>query len=100
MTEFSDHCPITFSLQFTLRNDIDDNCCNNVDNIIWNSDKAENFIDFLNTKKYMFADISDKFTSGEYDINKCLNCLTDVVYNISFQCFGKTCSSKPRNIKK
>ena len=50
LTEFSDHCSITFSLKCSLNNDSVPNHCN-VDKIIWNSAESDSFNTFLYTKK-------------------------------------------------
>ena len=71
------------------------NCFKTTDKIVWNADKADHFLRFLNSKKLLFDDLSRKLTSGESDINNYMDSFSNIIYDVSFQCFGKTFSSKP-----
>ena len=93
-------CPYSECTQYTYLYSKINNCYKYTDKIVWNTNNVDSFLNYLNSKKYLFDDISDKLTSGEIDINNYVNCFSDIVYNISFQCFGKTFSSKPRAFKK
>ena len=90
---------MTFSMKYNVNINVR-NCFRNVDKIIWKPEKADSFNEFLNSKKFMFDDLSNKLLSGEYDINNYVNCFSNIIYDISFQCFGKTLSSKPRIVRK
>ena len=84
LIDFSDHCPIKFSINCNVKSI-------ECDKIIWDSSnsKSDLFNDFLQRKAIQFNNINEKLLS-EYDINQCINNFTDLIRDISFQCFGKT----------
>ena len=60
---------------------------------MWNTDLRNSFLDNLNGKKPKFDGILDDLVTGETDINHCINTLTDVIQEISFDHFGKIWST-------
>ena len=37
---------------------------------------------------------------GVYDVDQCMKCFSDTVYDISFACYGKTYNNRPRQKKR
>ena len=65
--------------------------------VVWNTDLTNSFLYDLNGKKHKFDGILDDLVTGETDINHCINTLTGVIQEISFDHFGKilsTCSNR------
>ena len=98
MTEFSDHCPVTFSFVHSVDYTLDKNYAQ-YDKIVWDSSQSNSFLNILDNNKHLFDDISQKLTSGENDIDLCLNSMSDVIYDISFKSFCKSLSNKPKRTK-
>ena len=47
ITEFSDHCPLTFSLKCNMNSNVN-NCYKYTDKIVWNTDNVDSFLNYLN----------------------------------------------------
>ena len=98
LTEFSDHAPIEFSLAvenaYFYKHDI-----LTYDEIIWSDTNAQVFTDILNDKKHIFDEISRQFLAEETDINSCIDSLSSVIYDISFQVNGHKFTSRANNSK-
>ena len=60
---------------------------------MWNRDLTNSFLYDLNGKKHKFDGILDDLVRGETDINHCINTLTGVIQETSFDHFGKILST-------
>ena len=95
LTEFSDHCPIEFSLNF--ENFImfkTDNLT--YEKIIWDNVDPQLFINTLNSHKHSFDNLSRNLLSNNIDINSCVESLSELIYDISFSTNGRTFYSNPK----
>lgn len=96
LLDFSDHCPITFAL----------NCSNikhdytTFDKLRWDSAKKDDLLESVSGRKADFDGIINKLMTGEFDIDRCVDDFSTLVYDISFKCFGKTCTTKPKRQRK
>ena len=63
------------------------------DKIIWETGELDSFLNSLENNRYLFDDVTDKLTSGEHDVNACIDTLSSIIYDISFNSFGKHISS-------
>ena len=98
LTEFSDHCPVTFSFVHSIDYTLNDNYTQ-YDTIVWDPAQSGYFLNIIDSKKHLFDDISQKLTSGEIDIDLCLGTMSDIIYDISFKSFGKSFSKRPKRMK-
>ena len=97
MTEFSDHCPVTFSLQYNIDSSMNNKCPHYYDKIIWDSGECDRFLNTLENNRYLFDDVTGKLTSGEHDVNACIDSLSNTIYDLSFNSFGKHFFPNKRN---
>ena len=94
LTEFSDHCPIEFSLNF------DNFIMYKADNltyekIIWDDIDPQLFSNTLNYNKHHFDNLSHNLLSNNIDINTCVESFSELIYDISFNTNGHTFNSNP-----
>ena len=97
MTEFSDHCPVTFSLQYNIDSSMNNKCPHYYDKIIWDSGECDSFLNTLENNRYLFDDVTGKLTSGEHDVNACIDSFSNTIYDLSFNSFGKHFFPNKRN---
>ena len=91
-SEFSDHCPIEFSMK---------NCCNinqsddfaSVDKLIWDTSKSEHLNFLLQDNVNIFETITNEIVDNIIPVDTGISRLTDIIYESSFQVFGKTFKS-------
>jgi hypothetical protein len=88
LTEFSDHCPIDFTL-------LCDKCLStNQGHSFIKIDWKQNNVDFLNhtleDKRLVFDEITNKLLSDRDTIDNCVDALSNIIFDISFQLNGKT----------
>ena len=90
-TEFSDHCPVVFSIDFEymLFHKTD---TLTYDKIIWNDENMDIFNNALQEKIHVFDEQCQLLSNGDIDINTCVNTFSNIIYDISFQTKGKTFS--------
>lgn len=93
LTEFSDHCPVSFSLKGFKRSKINDEPIS-FDKIKWDSSNLTQFHDLLNSNASKFDSLSDQLKSGDVNINDFISYFTSLVHDISFQSFGKNIQIK------
>lgn len=98
LSEFSDHCPIAFTLKCTLNPNPEK--YQNFEKIIWDTSKTNTLLEMLSFNKNLFDDISARLSTGDYDINQCIDSFSNLVYDMSFKCCGKTFTKKTNNKKK
>jgi hypothetical protein len=98
LTEFSDHCPLTFSLDGCIHVQPSDNLV--FDKIVWNSSENDLFDNLVREKCNTFNEIVTNLSEGVYNIDECMKCFSDTVYDISFSCHGKTYSNRPKKKKR
>ena len=95
MTEFSDHCPVTFSFVHNI-DVIDAEFFLCYDKIILDSSESDRLLNHLDCSRTLFDVPTEKLISGEIDIDSCLKNLSNVIYDISFKSFGRSVSNKPK----
>ena len=85
LQKFSDQCPVVFTMSCSF--DIHDNTNNTqYDRLDWDSTNTEAFLNTLNQKSHLFKEITDKLANDEIDVNN----VSELIYNASFQHFGRT----------
>jgi len=95
--EYSDHCPLTFSLSCCI-SDVPNEYVE-FEKIVWNSSENDLFLNILQDKCSVFNEINQKLLDGVYDIDQCMKSFSDTVYDISFACYGKTYNNRPKQKK-
>lgn len=98
ISEFSDHCPIVFTLNCAF-NAAKDNY-RSYDKIIWDTSGKDDFLEILNSRRSSFDAIINSLSCGEIDINQCVDDFSNIVHDISSKCFGKTFSNKSNIVKR
>ena len=91
ITEFSDHCPVAFSLQYSPCNNsgaVGHDVHPNVEKLNWDYSDLNSFDNLLESKRHVFDSITDKLLSGECNIDQSTNALSDVIHDVSFTSFG------------
>lgn len=99
LTEFSDHCCITFDIFFEHVNVI----CNEeitYDKIEWEKCNIEELHVLLNDEKSQFDDITNNLLNNVIDIDTCMNQFSGLVFNLSYKLNGKTVKSGGRPCKR
>ncbi len=86
LTEFSDHCLIDFTL-------LCDKCIStNQGHSFIKIDWKQNNVDFLNhtleDKRLVFDEITNKLLSDRDTIDNCVDALSNIIFDISFQLNG------------
>lgn len=99
VTEFSDHCPLSFSLSY-LQNSNKMYKVPPIKKIVWDTENNNIFCNLLEEKRHLFEDICDKLLSGENDIDCSINSLSQMIYDISYKCYGKTFRQNNQNNNK
>lgn len=94
LTEYSDHCPIIFSLKCNATQ-IDSKCNYSYDKIVWDITEKDKFFNLLLSKTDLFDDIIRKLESSDIDVNQGVDAFSKLVHDLSFQSCGKTFSSVP-----
>jgi len=100
ISEFSDNCCIVFSLN------VNNSCLSSndrfvQDTIIWdNLHHKDVFQENLCSKADEFNFLNDKLLSGNININECMDGLSSLMHDISFETFAKTVSNKPDKSKR
>ena len=98
INEYSDHCPVVFTLQCAETEN--DESVLEYDKIVWDSTPNVDFLDLVESKCNIFDSINEKLLSGETDINECMKSFTDTVYDISYTCYGKSFTNRPKKKKR
>ena len=95
LTEFSDHCPIEFALNYEqsvlYHSDV-----LTYDKIFWEDSDPSLLLDSLDKNKHLFDDLSNKLISNEIDIDTFVDDFSCIVYDISFKLHCKSCRNGPR----
>ena len=92
LSEFSDHCPIEFHMTFNKISGLNEN--ESVSKIIWNDNKKDELNEKLVTNAVNFDNIIQSFQNNEFDLNVCIDKMSDMIYDISYQLHGKSFSTK------
>jgi hypothetical protein len=99
MTEFSDHCPVVFTLSycssFIIVSELSD-----VKKLVWNTDDKGEFLNALESHRSKFDDIFNRPLDSVIDINDCTEDLSNIITDISFKSFGKKSFKKRPQRKK
>ena len=67
--------------------DINDNTNNNqYDRLNWDSTQTDAFLNTLNQKSHLFQELTD---IDEIDVNNAIDNVSELIYNVSFQYFGR-----------
>ena len=80
MTEYSDHCPVTFALRYIIKSSLCNYRSRTYDKIIWDSGEHDRFLNNIEKNRYLFDNVTGKFTSGEHDVNICIDTLFNLIY--------------------
>lgn len=103
LSEFSDHCPISFTLQLNYNS-----MCNNVqdvvyDKIVWENCNVDSLNDALDNSKIHFDKLVNDLLSNTINVTTCIDNMSDIIFDISSRLHGRKFynnSSKPKKVKK
>ena len=87
LSEFSDHCSISFCLKCFIN--VEENIDNEyVDKIKWDCDHVNEFNELLLERAGVFDAIVNDFVSDNVSTDECINSLSSLIAEISFDQFG------------
>ena len=100
LTEQSDHCPVTFSLNgIHERTRNSDNGTASYDKINWDTSKKDIILESLKDKRCSFKDLTEKLLSDEIEINQCIEFFSNIIFEVSFEYCGKTIPREYTKVK-
>ena len=88
INEFSDHCPIEFSLNINTCLCTQDTVVNSRERLSWSSNN-ETFLQSVSDSLDIFHTVINQLTNNEIHVNECIDVLSQHIHDISFACFGK-----------
>ena len=89
LTEYSDHCPVNFNMKY-ISNNLSNKENEYIDKIVWDSTRSVELNNLLQNKKACFDSITNQIVINEISIDDGITMFSNIIYESSFQLFGKT----------
>jgi hypothetical protein len=62
--------------------------------------ETSNVLELLNLKRGELENLTEKLTSAEISMDDCINAFSNIMHDVSLNCFGKKCTINKRVLKK